>query len=236
MRIFHKLFAANENYIEETKQFQKVDLLFSLAAYGFLWLTYYTMGKYFHMLGSRLTKPVFYSVELLQVLTAFLLIFVFCKIRKQSFWQAASLGDIKRSFAGGVAVSVICFLVMAFLSGWHFAYGFRAAGIRFFYYLIYISLHEEFVFRGYIGKRFYGVIPDKFIAVFCVALLFALIHIPFQMAYSGMGLFTYLSMAWGNLLFCFGIHFVFQMMYARFNSIAMPCIVHCFWDFVQDLF
>lgn len=236
MNLLRTLFSVSEDYKQETQRFQKIDLLFSLAAYLFTCFIFYAMGRYFYVLGNRLSKPIFYTVELLQVLICLLIIFVFCKIRKQAFLQSASLGQLKRAFASGMFIAAVCFIVIGFMGNWTFNYDLKTACIRLLYYLVYISFFEEFLFRGYIGKRFYGVISNKLLAVFLVAVLFSLIHIPFQMAYHGTDFITYISNSWGNLLFCFVMHFLFQLMYARFNSIVMPCIVHCFWDFLQDLF
>lgn len=239
-----------ESYERETRQYGKTDLVSAVIVSLLLMISYYAMGKYFYILGESLTNAVFYLIEILQVLFVFVLIFFLCRIRHQSFLENCGFkNNWKSSLLWGLFFSVIIFLVFGQMAGFQANNSFPAAVERLGYYLFVIAFPEEFAWRGYIGKRFYGAIAAseksafgrvllfrKAAAVFLVGILFSLVHVPFQAAIRGSGMLDYLAANWGNLLVILLMHIFFQWLYAKYNNITMPWLIHCFWDFSQNLF
>ena len=136
----------------------------------------------------------------------------------------------------GAIVSSVIVAGAFLLSRGNVHYGFFKAVERFFYYLVIIAFPEEFVFRGYMGKRFYGAIPNRFAAVAAVAVLCSVQHVPFQAAVRGMTMAQYCAVNWRMLIPLAVFHVIFHCMTVEYNNIAMPVVVHCAWDFVLDLF
>jgi membrane protease YdiL (CAAX protease family) len=92
---------------------------------------------------------------------------------------------------------------------------------------------EELAFRGYIGTRLYGCFKNKLFAISITGLLFTFMHLPFQMLMADTTMLGYIASNWANLIFIFLLHFVFQALYAKHNSIIAPTLFHFIWDYVQ---
>ena len=109
--------------------------------------------------------------------------------------------------------------------------GHNLAFVIFFYFVV-ISFSEEFVFRGYMQTRIYGIIKSDFWAVVCVGFLFALLHIIADimlLRYFGDYGFVlrYTPVVW-NLVQITIIHALINYFYRRYNSLAGPVILHGF--------
>ena len=229
--------AISRDYIEEAKAFKPQDTLLALILYVVLFVSYFFLGKFFHNQGNDLSKWFLYGYQFGHVILILILIILICRIRKQTL---SSIGitykGLMTSSSIGLIISAIIILFFGILSNWQTRYNLPNALLQIAYYFIIISIPEELVFRGFIGKRFYGVLKNKIISMIIVALLFTLLHFPFQMAYNDLTLTEYFNQTSFNLIFVFLLHFVFHYMYAKHNNIAMPVIVHAIWDFAQNLF
>ncbi len=108
--------------------------------------------------------------------------------------------------------------------------------LNFLYHLISISLIEEIYFRGYLFTRLEGVIFQTFPRVLICSALFSLMHVPFQIVSTNLGVLEYISYNSGNLffLFLFGIYLSF--VYSKTNNIIAPVIVHTLFNLISEVF
>lgn len=104
--------------------------------------------------------------------------------------------------------------------------------LGFLYYLALIALPEELIFRGYIQTRIMGLIPSKSAAILTTGLLFALTHVPFQMAVLNLNYAGYLDKMYIQLLIIFFMHLYFTYIYTRTNNIAGVTLCHALLDFI----
>jgi membrane protease YdiL (CAAX protease family) len=229
--------AISRDYIEEAKVFQSIDILLALIVFVVLFVSYFFLGRFFYNLGDDLTNVLLNGFQFGHIILILALIVIICLLRKQTL---SSIGitnkNIKRSSLIGLIISVVIFLFFGIMSNWQSNYNLPKSLLTLLYFFFIIALPEELIFRGFIGKRLYGVIKNKLVAIIITGILFTLIHLPFQIAYNGLTISEYFSSSAVNLIFVFLLHFVFHYMYAKYNNIAMPTIVHTIWDFAQKIF
>lgn len=99
------------------------------------------------------------------------------------------------------------------------------------YFIIAVAFVEEVVFRGFIQTRLQGLIKNRLVVCFIVALMFSSMHIPFQMLISSMSFMDYIASARENLIFTFIMHFYYSYIYTRDNNIIAPITTHALYDF-----
>lgn len=104
------------------------------------------------------------------------------------------------------------------------------------YYLIEIGLTEELLFRGFIQTRLVGFFRHRLMAMVLTGMMFALIHIPFQMSVQQFNLIDYVRFNGAHLMLTFLYHFVFSVLYDKYNNIAAPTILHLFMNLSFSLF
>lgn len=97
------------------------------------------------------------------------------------------------------------------------------------YQFIFIVLFEEIIFRGVIGKQF--IVYNKIVSTVIVGLLFASLHIPFQVMIGRFSLTVQLSKT--IVYVCF--HGLLQFLYDRYDSIAAPALFHFAVNFLSWL-
>lgn len=226
---------ANDEYIQQSKAYGKKDALLSLILYISLMLMYWIMGNLFVSQRLALSETYIFCATGILALACMGLVVLFCFLQKQ---KLSTIGFSKsksiKSLIMGFALSTIVIIVniTAIVSGSTPKTNITLIIIKVIYFLIFIALMEEVVFRGYIGARLFGYFNNKLLAITVVGIMFSLMHIPFQMAVVQMSLQEYISAQWGNLIFTFLFHLVFQWLYAKYNSIIAPTILHFVWDFV----
>ncbi|MFD1774939.1 CPBP family intramembrane glutamic endopeptidase [Paenibacillus rhizophilus] len=106
------------------------------------------------------------------------------------------------------------------------------AVLGFLYYLALIALPEELIFRGYIQTRIMGLIPSKFVAILTTGVLFAITHVPFQMAVLNLNYAGYIAQTYMHLIIILGLHLYFTYIYTRTNNIAGSALCHALIDFI----
>jgi len=89
---------------------------------------------------------------------------------------------------------------------------------------------------GFIQTRIYGIIKNSFWAIFLVAFMFMFMHIPFQMAIAHMDFFTFVPSNYITLIFQFSWNIIFNVMYAKYNSIVAPTLFHTIMNWSNYLF
>lgn len=233
-----KLLSYPEAYRNNTKGYSRADALYALVLYALLMLLFWGLGLWFRLLGDSLTAEIVYLGEGLVSALLFAAVLILCRTRGQ---RAASLGlgreQLLASIKGacGVLTLVIAIVAIGFLLGARLSCSFGHSLERFLYYLILIAGTEEFFFRAYLGTRFYGAFGARLGSIVIPAILFSLLHIPFQAAFCGIPFGEYIGMVWGQLLFTFFFHIVMQWCYAREESLLVPVLIHAFWNFLPEV-
>lgn len=227
----------SQEYINETQQYKTIDFYLSLFLYFVMLSLYFLMGKIFASAGTALSEPfIFITTGIVSALLVGI-VFLICHLRKQGI-SSIGFGKAmaKRSLRCGMIllVSVIAiFGGIATLTGSSIRNDAALVSMRFLYFLFFIAFVEELIFRGYIGTRLYGCFKNKVLAVIVTGILFSLMHIPCQMMMTNRTLLEYISTAWPNLISVFVLHFTFQFLYAKNNSMIAPTVFHFVWDYVQ---
>lgn len=102
------------------------------------------------------------------------------------------------------------------------------------YYLFYISLVEEVIFRGFIQNYLFGLKCNKYIVFLIGALLFSLSHLPFQMYVNNNVSVGYFIEALPQLVTCFIIHLIMCFITYKRKDIALPISLHYALDYLQN--
>lgn len=187
--------------------------------------------------NNELARFVFYiPVAILSLLP---LVFIL-KTRKQPL---ASIGikkdKILRSLILGILYSLLINLptvIYAILQGYRFNSNIFELLWLFLYFLICIAFVEEVIFRGYIQTRIQTIIKRKWISIITVGIMFAFMHIPFQMLMANMLFGQFLLYDYKHLLMTGFIHIYFVFIYTRDNHILAPTLTHAFLNFIPNLF
>ena len=102
-----------------------------------------------------------------------------------------------------------------------------------FYYLFFIAFQEEIVFRGFIQNYLFGLDANRKNIYIIGAVMFALMHLPFQMFVNDMVSWSYIIIAIPQLVFTFLFHLLMCFITYKRNDILIPTALHFALDFVQ---
>ncbi len=170
--------------------------------------------------------PYYYVIQWLLLASAVLI----AVIKDRS---VICLGFTKEKIKTNLLVSGIIIaasIVFAFL------YADRPAAVivkAVFYYLFYIALLEEIVFRGFLQSYLFGLPVNTKIIFIIGAVMFALMHLPFQMFVNNMISLSYVVVAMPQLIFTFVFHLVMCFITYKRKDILIPTALHFALDFVQ---
>ncbi|MFA5575700.1 MAG: type II CAAX endopeptidase family protein [Tissierellaceae bacterium] len=106
----------------------------------------------------------------------------------------------------------------------------------FLYYLLCISFTEELVFRGYLQSRMGGIVKSKWLKTIVVGIMFAIMHIPFQMIKANMTPMEFIGQDLGHLINTSVIHIYLVFLFGRDNNIVAPTLAHAIINFSYDIF
>ena len=104
-----------------------------------------------------------------------------------------------------------------------------------FYYLFYISLLEEILFRGFIQNYLFGLKCNKYLVFLIGALMFSLTHLPFQMYVNNNVSLNYIIEALPQLIFTFIFHLIMCFITYKRKDITIPTSLHYTIDFLQNV-
>jgi len=233
LRKIKNFFKTDERYREQLDEYDKLDGLLAILYFVLFMAAYYFMG-------CMMQKSGIYLGLYCNIVLALLSIGVVL-LRKQKLSSLGLTGGkIKQAVLFSGVLGVLFLAAGGILPG-------VLAGAKFnqltvilyniFYYFIIIGLVEEIAFRGFIQTRIYGLIKNDIAAVLVTAVMFALIHIPFQMAVHQMNFGQYFMTVFiGNMPFLLLWHIVFNFMQRKFNSVYGNTILHGFMDLCSGLF
>lgn len=170
--------------------------------------------------------PYYYVIQWLLLASAVLI----AVIKDRS---VICLGFTKEKIKTNLLVSGI---VIAASIVFAFLYADRPAAVivkAVFYYLFYIALLEEIVFRGFLQSYLFGLPVNTKIIFIIGAVMFALMHLPFQMFVNNMISLSYVVVAMPQLIFTFVFHLVMCFITYKRKDILIPTALHFALDFVQ---
>lgn len=232
LNLIKSFFITDKSYKEDVLNYVKVDAYIALIFYVFFMIMYYFMGRVYA------ERQIYLGVWINIILTVICLIII--KVRKQKLSSVGfTMYKMKKSLILGSVLGVMLLITSSILP--NLLAGNRMIGVKeflynIFYYFIIIGLVEELIFRGYIQTRMYGLINKRTPAILITAVLFMLMHIPFQMGNSNMGLFEFIANNAIWLLITAVWHVVFDFLYRKYNNILAGTIFHGFMNFGNSLF
>lgn len=104
------------------------------------------------------------------------------------------------------------------------------------YYLFYIAMVEEVIFRGFLQNYLFGFRINRKMVYLLGGIFFAVMHIPFQMYVNDMVSVEYLVAALPQLAFTFVFHLIMSFITYHRKDIMIPIALHFAIDFLQAAF
>ncbi len=154
-----------------------------------------------------------------------------------------SLGLVRERFLPSCKVGLVCSVIIllingvipGILSGSELA---SAASIifRLIYFMVFISIPEEIIFRGYILNTLEQRGKSRYSPVIISGVLFMLLHIPYQMAVSGNFIDLLLNGYGATLVMTFVWHLVFCVLLKKTGAIYGAVLFHGVMDWSNYLF
>ncbi|MBR1738993.1 MAG: CPBP family intramembrane metalloprotease [Ruminococcus sp.] len=100
------------------------------------------------------------------------------------------------------------------------------------YFLFYISLIEELCYRGFIQNDLFGLKMNRNLTVLIGAVMFSLMHLPFQMFAKGGGKLSYIVKAVPQLIGTFQFHLLLVIICLLTGDVLIATALH----YAADLF
>lgn len=231
---------------EKGNDIDRIDGFLSIGYYAFYIILLYLFGvlvfktniftsfNYFE--NDKLNQFIFYiPITFISVIP----IFILKHIRKQSFTSLGiKINNVPKSIALGVLFAlplVLPVLISGFIKGTSFT-DIEDMIWTFIYFLVCIGFVEELVFRGFIQTRIRGIIKGKWMSIMIVGVMFAMIHIPFQMLRFNMSFIQFVQHDFSHLLTTMIFHIYFVYIYTRQDDIIAPTITHTLINFIPTIF
>ncbi len=232
-----RVLGANNEYLRQAKEYGGKDALLAFILFFIEMLGLLLVGELFLRKGAALTETYIFSVTGIFSMTFIGLVFSICLIRKQKLSTIGfSKTQAKKSFILGIIllgfVVILC-SIKAIFSGSIIQTDLKLIIIKIIYYLIFIAFMEELIFRAFIGTRLFGFFKNKKLSIAIVGIMCSFEHIPFYMIITQVSLTEYIFAHFSNLISFAMIHILFQWLYAKYNSIIAPTILHFIWDYIQ---
>ena len=230
--LIKKLFTFDAAYKQMNAAYDKKDALLAIGFYFLVMLMYMCAGIAEVTWGISLNV----YVNLISIVVCITVVIV-CKQKLKTvgftanrFVRALIVGII-----WGIAVPMIN-VIPAIASGGKWM-GLDRLLWKVFFYLVVIALQEELVFRGFILTRLHGIIKSEAIIAIVCGLMFAMMHVPYQLFIrtgGNIAEFFLNNSFW--LATTFTWHFMFYGLYRKYNSLTAPVICHFLINFSNTLF
>lgn len=230
-----KILQADKEYDNNLKQYTRKDAILSFILFEIIILNY-------SILAVLQTKFEFIKENILLVGCIFNVLMIvitilFIKLNKQTLSTIGiSKGRWKSSIIIGIIVASFLFYnncISNLISGSKLI-SIQEILILLVYFLL-VAVCEEFVFRGYIGTRIYGLIKKRWLAVFVVGILFIVMHFPYRMIAYGMTLNDLTIKNFNWIIDLFITHLVFNFIYLKTNSLYGAIIPHWMSNFAYNI-
>jgi membrane protease YdiL (CAAX protease family) len=234
------LFAASPDYKQMVSSYTKKDTLIALGLYVFVIFAYLGLGIIAFENGKN------FALGLILVIPVNIFLIMICirlvKLRRQ---KPNSIGLTRKNLikslllgliAGGISFSFIT-IIPALRAGGKWQLEFGILLFLIFYQLVIVGFCEEIIFRGFIQTRLYGLIKSDNLAKILGGVLFATMHIPYNVfSMNGGNLTEFLANNSSMLVALFVWHFVFNFLYRKYNSLAAPVAFHCLMNISKEFF
>ncbi len=230
-----KILQADKEYDNNLKQYTRKDAILAFILFVIIILNYSILAILqinFEFIKENIVLVGCIFNALMIVITV-----LFIKLNRQTLNMIGiSEGKWKSSVIIGIIVASFLFYnncISNLINGSNLI-SIQEMLILLVYYLL-VAVCEEFVFRGYIGTRIYGLIKKKWLAVFVVGILFIIMHFPYRMIAYGMTLddLTIKNFSW--IIDLFITHFVFNFIYLKTNSLYGAIIPHWMSNFAYNI-
>lgn len=154
----------------------------------------------------------------------------FLGLAKERFWISCGVGMVCSA-----AVVLVNGVIPGILSGARLvSVGSMAA--KLFYFMIFISIPEEIVFRGYILNTLEQGGKSKHMAIVISGIFFMLIHLPYQAVMNGSVVALLLNGYGVTLVMTFVWHLIFCVIYRKTGAIYGAILFHGIMDWSNYLF
>ena len=230
-----KIVQANREYEKNLKQYTKKDGVLSFVLFGIIILNYSILAVL--QVRFELIKENILLIGCIFNILMICITILFIKLNKQSLDTIGIFkGKWKKSIVMGVILALFLFYsncLSHLIKGSHFI-SLQEIPILLVYYLL-VAVCEEFVFRGYIGTRIYGLFKNKWLAVFIAGILFIIMHFPYRMIAYRMTLsdLTIKNFSW--IIDLFITHLVLNFIYLKTNSLYGAIIPHWMSNFAYNI-
>lgn len=139
--------------------------------------------------------------------------------------------NIKQNLLVSISLIAVTFIISVFISEYSLDKLLKVS----LYYLFYISLVEEVIYRGFIQNYLFGLKANKYLIFIIGALLFSFTHLPFQMYVNNNVSLNYIIEALPQLLFCFTFHLIMCLITYKRKDITIPIALHYAIDYIQRI-
>ena len=139
--------------------------------------------------------------------------------------------NIKQNLLISISLIAVTFIISVFISEYSLDKLLKVS----LYYLFYISLVEEVIYRGFIQNYLFGLKANKYLIFIIGALLFSFTHLPFQMYVNNNVSLNYIIEALPQLLFCFTFHLIMCLITYKRKDITIPIALHYAIDYIQRI-
>ena len=226
-----KIFKLDEKYNDNLKKYDKKDGIFASLLFIFIIIMYSLLA----VLNNNISF-IKENIEIVGCIFNFILIVItvlLVKCRKQNLDTIGLKGRWKLSIIIGGILSLFyfyCNCLSNLMNGKELISIDRILFLTI--YFLFVSVCEEFVFRGYIGTRLNGLIKNKYVVLIITGILFVLMHFPYRMIAYNMSLSDF-DIGWLINLFIF--HLITSFIYMKTNSIYGSIIPHWIYDLAYGI-
>lgn len=221
-----KILQTDREYESNLKQYTKKDGILSFILFAIIIIEYSVVG----ILENKFDF-IKENIRIVGCISNLLMIFItilFVKLNKQKL-------DTIGIYKGKWKMSIIIGGMLALFYFYNNCLSHVIEGSKFvplqnfpmlIIYFLLTAVCEEFLFRGYIGTRIYGLIKNKYITICLTGLLFVIMHFPYRMIVYGMTLSDLTINNWGWILDLFVFNIILNFIYMKTNSLYGAIIPH----------
>lgn len=221
-------------YKEQISKYQKKDSFSAIALWFIVMVLYTAAGLWGHRLFNSFVNSIITNIIAAAICLALV------RLKKEplsSVGLRLSGKNLLPSLGFGLLLSLIALIfnfgiLPALMESWPLA-PLGNLLINFVYQLIIIAFTEELIFRGYIQTRLYGLFKNNIAALLMGALLFSLMHVPFQLI-SGGRTFNLEFIIW--LFILLFMHLLFNLIYIRHHLLWGGVVFHAFHNITGNIF
>lgn len=180
-----------------------------------------------------------YLYNLLIACLIICIIFIYLLIRKiplkaLGLTRKNFLRSTIRGFIIGSILIILLLLKCLITKSWNWKNDSFYLLFMFIYLLIFVSLYEEIIFRGFLGQLLYLFLPH-WLGYILGALIFSSFHL-MALTINDLTLGEIIIKQAPSFISLFGFHLLFQWAFIKDHNLSASVIMHFIWDFSLLLF